>query len=79
MYNLLVFLKDYSHAEFNGIATVLLSAVYADSFLSSFNKWNESNGIEYSIVRVKPDAWIIYPKNNNGVLISDLLKVKHYT
>jgi hypothetical protein len=78
MYNLHVFLKDYSHNDFNGIVTVFLSALFADSFLSSFNKWNESNGIEYSIVRVKPEAWIIYPKNNNGVLISDLLKVKYY-
>lgn len=77
-YNLLVWLKEMQsislvscYNDFEGIITVISWGLMGDSFITSFNRWNEKHGIDYSIVRIRHDAWVIYPKNH-GVQITDL-------
>lgn len=77
MYNLLVWLHDMKnitfisdYSEFRNI--VMIDGVY-HNFEREFNRWNESNGIQYSALRIKPETWIIYPNNNNGVQITKIV------
>lgn len=79
MYNLSVWLHEleldstvWAYNEFEKVITVISTMSGESYVVGEFNRWNESNGIQYSIVRIKHDVFIIYPKNNNGVQVSDL-------
>jgi hypothetical protein len=81
LYNLLNCLHEMKldavvseYSEFRGIVTVITRSFADESFLSGFNLWNESSGIEYSTVKVNSGVFIIYLKNNNGVQITDLTR-----
>ncbi len=58
-------------AEIEGVFTVITSGINSD-MIRDFNRWNELNGIQYSLVRIKYDGFILYP-SNGGVTVLDLV------
>ena len=60
-----------SFTSLYGVYTVFIS-IFDSDFVSRFNRWNESTGVGYSMVKIRYCLYILYPAGSDGVRINDL-------